>query len=291
MAFTSTDPTLDNMLRNVGDLTFRRRIVTILEFLQLRDNDYVLDAGCGEGFYVMLMTRLTKAKIAAIDGNDSLITTARQWVGKNDLVSWHVGDLIKLPFADKTFSKIICSEVLEHLPDPVATLRELRRVLRDDGVMAVTVPNHRYPLLFDPLNWVREHLGLGHFSSRNLWLGGLWANHVRLYTARELTRDLTAGGLDIQEMRALTRYCLPFQQLLLFAGKQMYTRLPVPESVRIGMEKFEYQKAGTTSSWHPAQLLVRAGLNLLRAVDRFNERSLPLHGTAMHLAAKVVKSQ
>lgn len=291
MVFTPSDSSLEAMLRNVGDLTFRRRIVTILEFLQLNDSDYILDAGCGEGFYVMLITHLTKAKTAAIDGNPSLISKARQWVGQNDLVSWHVGDLMTLPFGDKTFSKIICSEVLEHLPDPVATLRELRRVLRDDGIMALTVPNHAYPFLFDPLNWIREHLGLGHFSSQNEWTGGLWANHLRLYTAAELTHDLTAGGFAIRDLRALTRYCLPFQQLILYAGKQAYTRLPVPESVRIGMEKFEYRKAESAASWHPTRLILRAGLSVLRTVDRLNEHPLPVDGAAMHLAAKVVKSQ
>lgn len=291
MTLTSADPRLEPMLRNVGDLTFRRRIVTIIDYLQITDDDVIFDAGCGEGFYVMLLSHLTKAHIVAMDGNPKLIDNAKRWVGPNPRVTWQVRDLIDLPFSDQTFSKVICSEVLEHLPDPVATLRELRRVLKDDGVLAITVPNHRYPLLFDPLNWVREHLGLGHFSSQNEWLGGLWANHLRLYTNEELTKHLTAAGFAVKDMRAMTRYCLPFQQLILYAGKQAYTRLPVPASVRHGMEKFEWKQSAAPARANPAQLVLRTGLGLLRAVDRFNERSFPVNGTAMHLAAKVVKTR
>src|SRR5262249_17842439 len=45
-----------------------------------------------------------------------------------------------LPFADRTFDRVIASEVLEHIPDDQAALDELARVLRPGGTMAVTVP-------------------------------------------------------------------------------------------------------------------------------------------------------
>ena len=50
------------------------------------------------------------------------------------------GDGTRLPFPDATFDRIICSEVLEHIPDDVAALRELRRVLKPGGTLAATVP-------------------------------------------------------------------------------------------------------------------------------------------------------
>ena len=50
------------------------------------------------------------------------------------------GDALHLPFADGTFDRVIASEVLEHIPDDVAAMTELARVLRPGGTMAVTVP-------------------------------------------------------------------------------------------------------------------------------------------------------
>src|SRR5690606_33049497 len=49
-------------------------------------------------------------------------------------------DATQLPFADNTFDKIICSEVLEHLPDYQQVLAEIRRVLKPGGLLAISVP-------------------------------------------------------------------------------------------------------------------------------------------------------
>lgn len=290
-------PPVTDLLRNVGDLTFRRRILTILEYLApITAEDVILDAGCGEGFYVMLLLELTPARVIGIDANPRLITQARTWVGENPSnplgvnprTELRVGDVSSVPFPDRTFTKIICSEVLEHLPDPMTALRELRRVLRPGGTLAVTVPNHHYPLLFDPLNWVREHLGLGHFSKDNEWLGGLWANHLRLYTPALLREHLQAGGFQIDDMRALTKHCIPFNQLVLYAGRQAYTRLLPPESVRATMEKFAWRES-QKQPWSLPRAILQSGLSVLKAVDRRNERALSLDGPSVHLAARARK--
>ncbi len=279
-------PALEDLLRNVGDLTFQRRIRTILEYLApITAEDVILDAGCGEGFYVMLLAELTPARVIGIDANPQLVSRARKWMGENPRVELCVGDVASVPYPDYTFTKIICSEVLEHLPDPVAALHELRRVLLPGGTLVVTVPNHRYPLFFDPLNWVREHLGLGHFSKDNEWLGGLWANHLRLYTPEFLAEHLRAGGFQIDDMRALTRACVPFQSLILYAGRQAYTRLPAPESVRATMEKFAWRES-QEQQWSLPRAILRGGLAAFRAVDRLNDSGVPLDGPSVHLAAR-----
>ncbi|TSC61725.1 MAG: group 1 glycosyl transferase, partial [Parcubacteria group bacterium Gr01-1014_106] len=225
-------------------------------------------------------------RIVGVDANPKLIAQAQTWIGNNPRVELRVGDVGSVPYGDHTFTKIICSEVLEHLPNPVGALRELRRVLMPSGTLAVTVPNHRYPLFFDPLNWVREHLGLGHFSKDSEWLGGLWANHLRLYTPKLLADHLNAGGFQIDDMRALTRACVPFHSLILYAGRQAYTRLPAPESVRATMEKFSWREHQRQSLSVPHAIL-RSGFKVFQAVDRRNERTLPLDGPSVHLAARV----
>ncbi|MEM0385482.1 MAG: class I SAM-dependent methyltransferase [Nitrososphaeria archaeon] len=52
-----------------------------------------------------------------------------------------VADAHFLPFKDQSFSEIICTEVLEHLESPIKALKEMRRVLKNNGVIVVTVPN------------------------------------------------------------------------------------------------------------------------------------------------------
>jgi SAM-dependent methyltransferase len=90
------------------------------------------------------------------------------------------GDALALPFPDATFDRVIASEVLEHIPDDLAAMRELARVLRPGGTMAVTVPR------FGPeaINWALS-------DEYHDTPGG----HVRIYRRATLERRLSSAGL------------------------------------------------------------------------------------------------
>lgn len=75
-----------------------------------------------------------------------------------------------LPFADRTFDLIICKDILEHLLDPLRLLRDARRVLREDGEIVISIPNHFYW----PIR-LRMLLGIG-----LIWKGPL-SNHASEY--------------------------------------------------------------------------------------------------------------
>src|SRR5439155_9671254 len=107
------------------------------------------------------------------------------------------GDVSAMPFAGASFDKVILSEVLEHLDDDAAALREVRRVLRPGGVLAISVPNRYYPFLWDPLNFTRERLGLGHFQSEP-W-SGIWTDHRRLYDPAGLAGLVRGAGFEVTD--------------------------------------------------------------------------------------------
>ena len=90
------------------------------------------------------------------------------------------GDALRLPFPDGTFDRIIAAEVLEHLPEDERAMRELFRVLKPGGLIAVTVPR-----------WGPE-LVCWALSSRYHEVEG---GHVRIYRGDELKRRLTTAGL------------------------------------------------------------------------------------------------
>ena len=114
----------------------RRRIQTIVDFLDIRKGDSVLDAGCGEGH---LFSRVpASARQTGIDLSSAALEIA---ASRNPSAEWIHADLHKMPFADHTFDKICCSEVIEHVPDPVAVIRELHRVVKPEGRVIITVPN------------------------------------------------------------------------------------------------------------------------------------------------------
>ena len=91
------------------------------------------------------------------------------------------GDALALPFADGTFDRVIASEVLEHIPDDTAAMRELARVLRPGGAMAVTVPR----CVPEAINWALS-------DEYHDTPGG----HVRIYRRSTLERRLGSAGLE-----------------------------------------------------------------------------------------------
>ena len=271
---------LKEMLVNVGDLGFRRRVLEIVRGLEIKDGELVLDCGCGEGFYVMVISQLfPNVKIVGFDHDKSLLEKAKKWVGNNKNVTWVLGDIYKIPYPDNYFDKIILSEVLEHIPDDKRALKEVKRVLKPRGKIAITVPNHNYPLFWDPLNWVREHLGLGHFSCKSGFLGGIWAMHLRLYYPWEIENLVKEVGLKIEEIRGLTHYCFPFNHNILYLGKQFYTHFPVSKSVYNSMEKFAWKESTNSLGFFAS--IIKKVFEIFKLIDKLNERKISVSKSSM----------
>jgi SAM-dependent methyltransferase len=96
------------------------------------------------------------------------------------------GDITSLPFKDASFDKIICSEVLEHVPDDIKGIRELVRVLKDDGTLAISVPSY----LPETICWKLCRVYHDH-------PGG----HIRIYKSSEIISKLQQNNLDIYAVR------------------------------------------------------------------------------------------
>jgi ubiquinone/menaquinone biosynthesis C-methylase UbiE len=115
-----------------------RRVASIFALLAPGPDHRVLEVGCGAGH---LLARLPAGRAVGLDLAESLLArTARRLRGGAALAQ---GDAAALPFAGAAFDRVYCSEVLEHLVDPAAAVREIRRVLRPGGVAVLSVPNER----------------------------------------------------------------------------------------------------------------------------------------------------
>jgi ubiquinone/menaquinone biosynthesis C-methylase UbiE len=93
----------------------------------------MLDAGCGTGLNLASLPRGS----VGIDINPRNIALIRERLPEHVVVE---GDIEAMPFADATFSTVVCTEVLEHVPYPARALSEIRRVLRPGGVLVGSVP-------------------------------------------------------------------------------------------------------------------------------------------------------
>lgn len=101
-----------------------------------RKNRY-LDAGCGTG---LILRHLPKNSVG-LDLNPRNLEKAKKYVPQAQLIE---GDIETMPFPDKRFNAVICSEVLEHLLYPQKAITEIKRVLEPEGVLIGSVPKDSF---------------------------------------------------------------------------------------------------------------------------------------------------
>lgn len=266
-----------HLLRFEADVAFRRRACTVLRYLDPQPSDRILDDGCGLGFYLHLLARLTPCAVWGVDRDEARLATAAAdlYAAKTRRLR---ADVTDLPFREATFDKVISSEVLEHLDDDNRAMREVARVLKPRGVCAITVPNANYPAAWDPINYVREGLGFGHFSKGPLT--GIWTDHRRLYSSRQIVDLVEGAGLSVTDVRLETRHAFPFSHNLIYvAGKAAI------ESGLLGRESRQRSDLWTDDQrWTLSRFLA----GIVAWPDRFNRDSYP-SGPAVSLCVRAVK--
>lgn len=115
--------------------------------LNLSPGDRVLDLGCGEGRHMQALIWDKLVHVIGIDLNRGSLEEAQSGLKQLHDQSepggtWHLqqGDALNLPYPDNIFDVVICSEVLEHIPNYEKVLDEIDRVLTETGQLAVSVP-------------------------------------------------------------------------------------------------------------------------------------------------------
>ena len=93
----------------------------------------LLDAGCGAGLALLLAAK-RGATVTGFDASSGLLAVARERLPQAEL---HRGDLEHLPFADDRFDAVTAFNAVQYAGDPVAALRELRRVARPGAPVVV----------------------------------------------------------------------------------------------------------------------------------------------------------
>jgi ubiquinone/menaquinone biosynthesis C-methylase UbiE len=114
----------------------RRRLDVLLErFLPRQGGGLsLLDVGCGTGYH-MASLRERGFKVAGIDGSEEMLEHART---NNPGAEIRKADVEAIPFPDASFDFVVCIEVLRYLPESVACIQEMARVLKPGGVCLAT---------------------------------------------------------------------------------------------------------------------------------------------------------
>ena len=147
----------------------------------------ILDIGCGPGRHTCRAYQIKNATAFGVDLNFTELMEAKKRLEFHTTVGEHggghwalsVADITCLPFADNFFDLVICSEVLEHIPNETSAAREIVRVAKPDHPIVISVPRY----LPERICWA---LSDDYYNANQ--------GHIRIYRKNELIQLMENAG-------------------------------------------------------------------------------------------------
>ena len=152
--------------------------------VKIRATHTVIDVGCGDGGIIAFCAR-QGAEVIFVDMDQAKLAATAARVEQSPARAYRAieSDCDPIPLPDGTGDVVICTEVLEHVPDPASFLSELIRVTKPGGQLLVSVPDARSEIL------IGATAPEGYFEP---------PNHVRVFAAGELRQLVENAGLQIE---------------------------------------------------------------------------------------------
>jgi SAM-dependent methyltransferase len=170
-----------------------RRLNLIRQHVELRGKR-ILDVGCGLGMYVARFRQFSD-DVYGVDIDPDKVAEASEW-----LPNLRVSAAESLPYNDGTFDVILLNEVIEHVDDDRATMREAYRVLAPGGHAIIYAPNRMYPFETHGFFLAGKYHGPCNLPVLANWVPDVvrnyFAPHVRIYTQADIKGLF--DGLDVE---------------------------------------------------------------------------------------------
>jgi ubiquinone/menaquinone biosynthesis C-methylase UbiE len=128
---------INRMSRSLFTLNRDREYKILKRMLALRSTDHVLDVGSGDGFWTARFATHCAA-IVGLEPDEHMLALARKLYQRTN-VNYVQGSAESITYPSSTFDKVVSVSCLEHFADPLQGLREMARVLKPGGRLAISV--------------------------------------------------------------------------------------------------------------------------------------------------------
>ncbi len=152
------------------------------------DATCILEIGCAAGMTGKELKKRRGVFVAGVEAEAEAARLARKVL--DDVVEGSIEDL-DLPYDENSFDCILFADVLEHLVDPLAVLKKIRKFLKPSGTVVASIPNVQYLGLIHHLtegNWTYEKEGI------------LDETHLRFFTFKEMEKLFSKAGFAIDQV-------------------------------------------------------------------------------------------
>jgi len=190
-------------LDNYKTLYYSRKVKEIEKLIKtdLKGKE-VLDLGCCGGYFSVKFAKLG-AKVTGVDMSKNALNAAKYYAKKEKVkIKFILGDATKIK-AKEVFDFILAKDIIEHIPDDAAFLKNLNKYLKPGGKVIITTQNWKcFNYFFEGA--IRKLLG------QKKWLG--WdGTHLRWYSSGRLKRKLKEAGFKVRGYSG-SYYC-PYEML------------------------------------------------------------------------------
>lgn len=188
--------------------------------LDIRENDRILDIGCGEGRHTVSAARQDQVLCVGADFGFTNLEKTKEKLLFHEAIDdlpcrdWQLtcSDITALNFKTESFDCVICSEVLEHIPDDDRAVDELLRILKPGKILAVSVPRF-WP---EKICWL---LSDDYFNANQ--------GHVRIYKKEALIEKFRSRGAVFLSGHHAHSIHSPFWWLKCLVGPGRTDSIPV----------------------------------------------------------------
>jgi len=148
------------------DNPIRRKLIqkpeTVAKRMKLKPGMIIIEIGPGKGSYTKIIAKsiLPDGKVYAIDIQESIINRLKNIIEKENIknIIPKIDDAYNLSFEDQSVDRVLMIACLPEIPDPIKALKEIRRVLKSDGLLSLSeiLPDPDYPRRKTEKKWASE---------------------------------------------------------------------------------------------------------------------------------------